>query len=504
MPYELTYEEFATYAGPLVLDWLKDDELSEIFSQMCQRVHEVLPQMIVRGKEKELAGVSNPDEKFIFYVSRRNDVLHVKFPKQEARPFLACEKETLLSEAESAARMTMVNPEMFKLFRKPEKGYGYPGKSAKTAATKEIEAAATGTEGEIIDDTELYLKLGVDPVAYSEIEIIPSMFPVRVYNCLKRADIDTIGQLLSKKESELVKLKNFGRTSFRQMKAALRVILGQQSTEPDGEMEEESTDTAPAVQQEPLTPKAAVNAIRTTVSETVLSYAGVVQSESVLDRECEEFVFQLKQSLLPLFEQLSLPVRNKEITLSWLTERRTLAEIGADYDLSRERIRQLCQKSLKRILSKVKWHSDEETADALQYVSDAVLKQEPEVIFVYLQYLQKKHGNLFELLDSLIFSVLPAEDHNELFKQISMAPASRKKPKPVKKAKEQYEPPVPLEKKCPRCGAQLVIYTARRGANPGHKFVGCSRFPQCRYTADLVFVEAGTNKILDDVNLNNE
>ncbi len=35
---------------------------------------------------------------------------------------------------------------------------------------------------------------------------------------------------------------------------------------------------------------------------------------------------------------------------------------------------------------------------------------------------------------------------------------------------------------CPRCGGKLVLRTAKRGANIGRHFYGCSEFPKCRYT----------------------
>ncbi len=38
---------------------------------------------------------------------------------------------------------------------------------------------------------------------------------------------------------------------------------------------------------------------------------------------------------------------------------------------------------------------------------------------------------------------------------------------------------------CPRCGAPLVMRTARRGANAGSQFIGCSRYPKCTYTRNL-------------------
>jgi len=38
---------------------------------------------------------------------------------------------------------------------------------------------------------------------------------------------------------------------------------------------------------------------------------------------------------------------------------------------------------------------------------------------------------------------------------------------------------------CPKCGGNLVIRTAKRGANIGSKFYGCSNYPNCRYTKKL-------------------
>ena len=35
---------------------------------------------------------------------------------------------------------------------------------------------------------------------------------------------------------------------------------------------------------------------------------------------------------------------------------------------------------------------------------------------------------------------------------------------------------------CPRCGSELVARQAKRGANAGNRFLGCSSFPKCRYT----------------------
>ena len=38
---------------------------------------------------------------------------------------------------------------------------------------------------------------------------------------------------------------------------------------------------------------------------------------------------------------------------------------------------------------------------------------------------------------------------------------------------------------CPRCGGELVTRTAKKGANMGKQFIGCTSFPKCRYTKSV-------------------
>jgi len=38
---------------------------------------------------------------------------------------------------------------------------------------------------------------------------------------------------------------------------------------------------------------------------------------------------------------------------------------------------------------------------------------------------------------------------------------------------------------CPKCGAQMVLRTAKKGKNTGSQFLGCSSFPGCRGTRTL-------------------
>ena len=46
-------------------------------------------------------------------------------------------------------------------------------------------------------------------------------------------------------------------------------------------------------------------------------------------------------------------------------------------------------------------------------------------------------------------------------------------------------PGMQAEKTCPRCGAKLVLRTAKKGEHIGNQFWGCSGFPKCRYTEQI-------------------
>ena len=47
-----------------------------------------------------------------------------------------------------------------------------------------------------------------------------------------------------------------------------------------------------------------------------------------------------------------------------------------------------------------------------------------------------------------------------------------------------------IPKKCPECGSELVERTGKYG-----KFIGCTNFPECRYTYDLSFMSKMRKKI---------
>jgi DNA-directed RNA polymerase subunit alpha len=66
---------------------------------------------------------------------------------------------------------------------------------------------------------------------------------VRSYNCLKNANIRTLGELVGKTEAELLKSKNFGRKSLNEIKEVL-ADAGLRLGMPDDDDDEGSLVTA--------------------------------------------------------------------------------------------------------------------------------------------------------------------------------------------------------------------------------------------------------------------
>ena len=71
------------------------------------------------------------------------------------------------------------------------------------------------------DRRDLRARHGQDERAVSTAPWKSSNFSVRSYNCLKNANIQTIGELVQKTEAEMLRTKNFGRKSLNEIKEIL-------------------------------------------------------------------------------------------------------------------------------------------------------------------------------------------------------------------------------------------------------------------------------------------
>lgn len=84
------------------------------------------------------------------------------------------------------------------------------------------------------------------------------------------------------------------------------------------------------------------------------------------------------------------------------------------------------------------------------------------------------HGKSIDLVDgSQLQKMISQVQVNKVISRMSEPPASVLASTPLVEAQSDL---------CPRCGAELVLRTAKKGQNRGDQFYGCSSFPKCRFT----------------------
>ena len=70
-----------------------------------------------------------------------------------------------------------------------------------------------------------------------------------------------------------------------------------------------------------------------------------------------------------------------------------------------------------------------------------------------------------------------------LIRAVQRLPVKEENPSPPPTAAAPLPSKPTPKKTCPKCGAEMVVRTARRGAHAGRQFWGCSDFPTCRATS---------------------
>jgi len=89
-----------------------------------------------------------------------------------------------------------------------------------------------------------------------------------------------------------------------------------------------------------------------------------------------------------------------------------------------------------------------------------------------------------------IFSDAQLQRAHEIIQTGRLEPSRQTQRLHVKNLQTQHETPAEpiLESEdpaCPKCGAAMVLRTARKGANAGNPFWGCGQYPKCRGTRSL-------------------
>ena len=107
----------------------------------------------------------------------------------------------------------------------------------------------------------------------------------------------------------------------------------------------------------------------------------------------------------------------------------------------------------------------------------------PDVYVVY----QSRLKSTLRDIDAQYKGILSDGDIERVSAKLAMAASSADKGNHIQKVHASQDIRREREAKglCPRCGADLVERTAKSGPNTGSKFLGCSRYPECRYTRNI-------------------
>src|SRR2546427_778683 len=131
-------------------------------------------------------------------------ILHGDSPEEEVRLTKRGEGVVTAADIEPPADLEILNPELeIANLSDLERIEGF-GESAAVAADGGAAGAGVSLAG------------GMENFPIEELEL-----GVRSYNCLKRVGIETIGDLVTKSESELAAIPNFGKKSIEEVKETL-------------------------------------------------------------------------------------------------------------------------------------------------------------------------------------------------------------------------------------------------------------------------------------------
>lgn len=127
------------------------------------------------------------------------------------------------------------------------------------------------------------------------------------------------------------------------------------------------------------------------------------------------------------------------------------------------------------IHSVIVFSDESEFKDVTYYSSD-----------VYVVYQSRLKSTLRDI-DNQYKGILSDEDIERISAKLTMAASGADKGNHVQKvhASQDIRRETEARGVCPRCGADLVERTAKSGPNAGSRFLGCSRYPECRYTRNI-------------------
>lgn len=353
-----------------------------------------------------IIGVSRADSHFYFYISKSGGNYYIKFKNREEKDFFDIgEIDLFKGYCRDAAIYIITNP-------------GCTLTEQKTL----YDPDSFASEDKILGESQELLK------SLGDMELPEDLLGSRTYNALVSAGIKTCADLAGKSAQDLLQLEGFGKASLRATCIALLKLAHKDTAEFENEIK---------IKINPNNDNEALIQIR----ERTVALVAEQEARPLCDNdESRNAALEFLKDFSIIIENLIknvqlLTERSTKIICARVFDRRTLADIAGDYDLSRERIRQICQKATRQIKGKIsRYKIPDEYADA---ISSLINDIDDELYLDCMLLVRENDKFLWEVLSYIVAdkeSRMLLNDFLERSKKISPPAAQDSEPRAERKA----------------------------------------------------------------------
>lgn len=203
---------------------LKDNDASALFMQLYYLIKSTLPEVVIRGKENELIGVSLPSNRFLFYMVKKGDDTFIKFRSGKLKRFHLDQASFYIKLSVNEAKLAIKKP----------KDYQIKHNDSRRSKDNSIPRNDVSVASHFSNDGKPFYELyDVNPDYFPMIEVKKIPMSCRARNCLKSRGITSFSDLLRYNEEELRAIPQLGNKTLQELKSLISSIVTKNTEKQD-------------------------------------------------------------------------------------------------------------------------------------------------------------------------------------------------------------------------------------------------------------------------------
>lgn len=392
----------------------QDSSLISLFQTVFEDILKYDADIIVRGNG-QIFGASLPKSRYHFYCSKDQENFYIKYQQDKEKIIFSPDNlEDLLSKNKDAVEIMKTLPAL----GDPAERKAIPKEKPKEKKEEQPKPERPPVVP-IISEEALECDLILEKCEgilreYSQYKINPDIFSVRVYNRFKKNSISIYGDLLNLRYDDFMKMEHFGKKCLDNILDVLKraeedpqILINKRiegKTEfPWMKLRERTAQIFDEVRQK--SPDGEMTIPATTPGQVSIDTLYTILIEII-------------ENILT--NGTSFTEREREIGKRRIIDCETLAAIGKDYNLSRERIRQISTKVEIKIIRYLNDGEDAENiVDPIYHFFDAV--PDDEYLGIILGVSKKN-----PIVGDLLIRIAAAEEEKEFLIKQANAKTLRK------------------------------------------------------------------------------